>query len=608
MRGYLIFLKKELIESVKTYRLFILVTVFLIFGIVSPLLAVMTPEIMQWAMATDPSTAGIDLSALFGEPTALDSWAQFYSNVGQLGLIILVIVFSGMLSSEVSGGTLTIILTKGLSRSAAVLSKLTSAVLIWSGCLLISFFTAWGYTIFLFPGQALPNVFFSILPLWLFGVFLLSLTTLAAVIATKSTFTMLLVGGAVAVLHIINIIPIVGRYNPVSLMGSPMPLLSFAATPWSIYPGLIAASICVVAVTSFAVIKFSQKKTIKAPIILAIAVIFSLSVTMFFGEGIPAQIRINRVVISENVTIGEGTEWELAGVLTLPRDVDVGEKLPAVVLVHGSGAHDMNSAIFDNQPFREIAEYLSSNGVAVLRYNKRTYTHGLRIVQQADSGFSVWDETIEDALLATEILRSDPRIDEDRVFFLGHSLGGMLAPRIHTMGGDYAGLIIFAGSPRSLLDIMMNQQAWAAEAMQDEEERLYQLEFNKRFEEAVEMIISMSAEEAKDTFISELGTYAYYWKDLHENTADRFISEIDAPFLIMHPANDMHLCIEKDFGLYKELFEGRSNAVFKLYDGLNHLFMPSTITNITEVLDEYMRRSNIDPVVLQDILEWIKAN
>ena len=162
MNPYLIFLKKELLESAKTYKLLILGAVFLIFGLMSPLFAKLMPEILRWAMTTDPATAGIDLSSMFTDPKALDAWAQFYSNIGQMGLIVLVVVFSGMLSSEISKGTLTIILTKGLTRSSAILAKFTSSIVIWTGVLLLAFFTSWAYTVYFFPGENLSNIIFAV--------------------------------------------------------------------------------------------------------------------------------------------------------------------------------------------------------------------------------------------------------------------------------------------------------------------------------------------------------------------------------------------------------------------------------------------------------------
>ena len=260
MRGYRIFLKKELIEAFKTYKLLIMGAVFIVFGILSPLMAKMMPDIMKWAMQTDPSTAGMDLSALFTEPKALDAWAQFYSNIGQIGLIVLVIVFSGMISSELSKEKLTILLTKGLSRSAVILSKLTSSVLIWTGSLVIAFFISWGYTTYFFPGEKLPNLLLAVFCLWLFGVFLLALLALAAALTKKSyVICMLSVGASVIILNLLNIIPRVEKYNPATLASSSMSLISELVTPRGVYPTLVVAVIVIIALTMLAVISFDKQ-------------------------------------------------------------------------------------------------------------------------------------------------------------------------------------------------------------------------------------------------------------------------------------------------------------------------------------------------------------
>ena len=607
MRGYRIFLKKELVEAFKTYKMLIMGAVFLIFGILSPLMAKMMPDIMKWAMQTDPSTAGMDLSALFTEPKALDAWAQFYSNIGQTGLVVLVIVFSGMIASELSKGKLTILLTKGLSRSAVILSKLTSSALIWTGCLVIAFFTSWGYTVYFFPDDKLPNLLLAGFCLWIFGAFLLALLALAAALTKKSSILcMLSVGASVIILNLLNIVPHVEKYNPVSLGSSPMSLIAGSVTLRGIYPTLAVAVIGIIALTILAAMSFNVKRSTKLSVALAMSLIAALFLTVFVGEGIPAQIKLSRHVVSEKVTIGAGTQWELSGLLTLPKNAE--GKVPAVVLVQGSGASDMDETIFDNKPFREIAEYLSSNGIAVIRYNKRTYTYGLKLSEQADGGFTVWDETIEDAILATGIVKSDPRIDESRVFILGHSLGGMLAPRIHAMGGNYAGLIIFAGSPRFLLDIMKEQQSAVLETMEDGDEKAAAIEEANKFIGSIEGALTLSDEEAKAITIEGLGTSAYYFKDLYENPTPGYIKNISAPFFVMHAGADLQVNTDRDFALYKELLTDRPNATLKLYEGLNHLFMPAKVSSITEVLDEYRIKANIDIQPLRDIEQWIKAN
>ena len=314
----------------------------------------------------------------------------------------------------------------------------------------------------------------------------------------------------------------------------------------------------------------------------------------------------NGSFISENITIGAGTEWELAGILTLPENAD--GKVPAVVLVQGSGPSDMDETIYENKPFREIAEYLSSNGIAVIRYNKRTYTYGAKMVQQLGGSLTVWEETMEDAILATEILKSDPRIDKDRVYVLGHSMGGMLAPRIHNMGGDYAGLIILAGSPRSLVEIIGDQQIqYILETTEDKEKEAVSAAAYEKINKQIADIVNMPDDEAK-THIDANGASLYYYKDLIINRAELFIKDIKVPMLIIQGKNDLQVYYDKDFELYKELLSDRTNVTFKSYEGLNHFFMPSTVTKISELQDEYKIKAHIDGHVLKDIADWIRAN
>jgi hypothetical protein len=375
------------------------------------------------------------------------------------------------------------------------------------------------------------------------------------------------------------------------------------------YPAIVVSLIGIVTFTLLGIVKFSKKKAAKKTAIIAGAVVVSMAITVFFGEEMPRQIQLSRHVISENIIVGEGTEWQLNGILTIPRNAD--GLVPAVVLVHGSGSGDMDATIFDNKPFRDIAEYLSSNGIAVIRYNKRSLTHGMRMAaaSEQDGGFTVWEETIEDALLATELLRADSRIDSEQIYILGHSIGGMLAPRIHELGGNYAGIITFAGSPRFLLDISLTQNIAYLESLPDGEEREAIATLIEQWDEYYGAYLALPDEEAKNTLIPNWGGItAYYLRDMYENPAAMFIEQITVPFLIMHPDDDVQVLTEIDFAIYQELLADRDNVTFRLYPGLNHLFMPSLGFDISEILDEYRVRANVDEQVLRDIVEWVHSD
>jgi len=311
---------------------------------------------------------------------------------------------------------------------------------------------------------------------------------------------------------------------------------------------------------------------------------------------------------NEEIVIGKGTEYELAGLLSIPAGASSRRQSPAVVLVHGSGPQDIDSTIFANKPFRDIAYYLASNGIAVIRYDKRTFTHGAKMLEEFGGSLTVYEETIEDAILATEILKSDPRIDKNRIFIIGHSLGAMLAPRIHIESGSvYAGLILLAGSPRFLLDISYDQNIALIEKTLEGDEREAMLAiFAENWDLQIAALMNLPDDEAKRTIIQD-NVSAYYFKDLYVHPISEYIKKVTVPFLVLQGSSDFHVYPDKDFALYKELLNRRSNVTFKLYEGLNHLFMPSTIGDITRFSEEYSIPSHVDAQVLADIVGWIKA-
>ena len=118
--------------------------------------------------------------------------------------------------------------------------------------------------------------------------------------------------------------------------------------------------------------------------------------------------------------------FKLPGTLTLPKN---GKDLPVVILVHGSGASDRDETVGANKPFRDLAYGLAERGIAVIRYDKRTKVYG---ADSAPAGKEITfdEESVDDALSAIKLARSIPTINPERIYILGHSLGGTLAPRI----------------------------------------------------------------------------------------------------------------------------------------------------------------------------------
>ena len=155
--------------------------------------------------------------------------------------------------------------------------------------------------------------------------------------------------------------------------------------------------------------------------------------------------------VEREMTLGS-SEWALPATLTIPAGTG---PWPGVVLVHGSGPNDRDETVGANKPFKDLATGLASRGIAVLRYDKRTMVHRAKVATLKD--FTVRQEVIEDAIEAVKALRAQPVIDPKRVFVLGHSLGGMLIPRIGTADPTIAGLIVLAGAARPLEEAIVAQ-------------------------------------------------------------------------------------------------------------------------------------------------------
>ena len=234
MKPYLVFTKKEFLGNLRTFKLLIMGTVFLVLGLMNPFIAKYTPVLLE-ALAPE-FTAG------FPEPTALDSWMQFFSNVGQMGLLALMIVFSGSLASELRRGTLINLLTKGLGRGTVILSKFTAATVIWTGSYLLSLGVSAGFTAYFWGLDGLHNAFMAFAGLWLFGVLLISLLMLGGVLFRRMYGALLFAGGFIVITSLVSIIPTARRYNPITMAGENVALLNGSIDPSDIWP---AALLCI---------------------------------------------------------------------------------------------------------------------------------------------------------------------------------------------------------------------------------------------------------------------------------------------------------------------------------------------------------------------------
>lgn len=306
---------------------------------------------------------------------------------------------------------------------------------------------------------------------------------------------------------------------------------------------------------------------------------------------------------NEPITIGKQTNFPLNGLVALPDDDKTTEKrIPAVVFVHGSGSSNMDEKVLKLTPFKDLACGLAEHGIASIRYDKRSFAHGRKMLKIKEP-ITVKQETIEDAVMAAELLRQDDRIDAERIFVLGHSMGGMLAPRIDVEGGNFRGLILLAGSPRRLEDIFVEQTREIMEGMNPILKFLAGGQV-KKLAKKVEGIYELTDEEAKASKFSR-GTTLYYFKEMGEHAAENYLRETKKPILIMQGSKDFQVKVDKDFRAYQEILQHHPDVTFKLYEGLNHCFVPSVYGELSEAKREYSVEQHIGEDVILDIAEWI---
>ena len=286
---------------------------------------------------------------------------------------------------------------------------------------------------------------------------------------------------------------------------------------------------------------------------------------------------------------------ELPGILTVPR----GEgPFPAVVLLQGSGPSDRDETIGTLKPFRDIAEGLTGLGVAVYRFDKRTFVYGAELA--AKSNISLEDETIEDAVNAVQLLAEQDRIDPERIFVLGHSLGGNAIPaiagRLKLSPVKACGYIMMAASPRPL-DVLMREQYDYLYSLLPEITAEQQAEKDALFAE-LDRLRDLDSLTEEDTVA---GAYASYWKWLATYDILQAAGEITESVLLLQGEEDYQVTMT-DFSIWQEIFGEKGNWQLISYPGLTHLFMPG---QKAEGAAAYVRDARVDEQVIQDIAWFI---
>lgn len=284
----------------------------------------------------------------------------------------------------------------------------------------------------------------------------------------------------------------------------------------------------------------------------------------------------------------------ISGSLTLPEGAG---PFPAVILVQGSGPYDRNEQIGPNVPFLDLADQLAQHGIAVLRYDTRTYLYEQELTKNDNR--TVNDEIIDDVVAAVDFLKTRNTIQSEQIFIAGHDMAGYLMPRIADRTPDAAGFIMLAAASRPLEDILLEQTNYVITTEKNLDEAA-----KAQMMEQIETTVANIKGLTENSTMSPADLYnlpVHYWLDLQAYDPLSEIKKIHKPLLFLQGGRDYQVTTT-DFELWKSVLEENTDVHFCYYDNLNHLFMIGTGKSTPA---EYQQRGTVSDEVGNDISDFI---
>jgi len=309
----------------------------------------------------------------------------------------------------------------------------------------------------------------------------------------------------------------------------------------------------------------------------------------------------NKEKVAEQEVMVGLPQFRLPATLTMPTFASSEKQVPCILLVHGSGPNDRDETLGPNKPFRDLAWMLAERGIATLRYDKRTKVYGAKSVPDGrEIDYDV--ETVDDAVAIIGQMGQFPQIDTSRLYLLGHSLGGLLAPRIAHLSGRLAGIIYMAALARGLEDALIEQVTYIASLSPQSPQTDAQITVLKAQVLNVKKLGQFDFDERIPLPMNLPRSYwafANTYKPLQEVAA---LGEM--PMLFLQGERDYQVTLI-DMSLWKLALMSNPKARFQTYPKLNHLFgegegkaMPA----------EYMQPTPVPSYVADDVACFINEN
>jgi dienelactone hydrolase len=292
------------------------------------------------------------------------------------------------------------------------------------------------------------------------------------------------------------------------------------------------------------------------------------------------------------VTIGSGA-LAVPGALSLPHGRG---PRPGVVLLSGGGPFDRDETSGPNKPLKDLAWGLASRGVAVVRFDKVTYTHASQVASAPD--FTMTEEYAPHAVAAVHLLQSQPTVDPARIFILGHSMGGRVAPRVAIAEPSVAGLILLAADAQPMQQAAIRVGRYLASLNPDPSAEAAVAAITRQ----AARVESLDLEPATPASELPFGLSGAYWLDLRSYDPVSTAAGLDKPMLVLQGGRDYQVTVEDDLSRWKTGLGLRPDVTIRVYKADNHLFFPGADPSTPA---EYAQAHQVDPVVVADIAAWL---
>ncbi len=307
---------------------------------------------------------------------------------------------------------------------------------------------------------------------------------------------------------------------------------------------------------------------------------------------------VNTLLFVEYKVSFGNASYIINGTLTVPSNI---KNPPCAIIVGGSGPTDRDGSVGENKTYKDLAWGLASKGIAVLRFDKRTFTYGPQLFadKYAGKNITIKEEYLDDVKAAIEYVSSNNKVDSKRIFIIGHSEGGMLAPLICKQNKKVAGIILMAGNARPMQDLLIEQLDFLYKEIaipSGERIKINRLKRNALNAKSPDLKLDYPED-------SLPGASAAYWISINKYKQVETAKKINKPILFLQGERDYQVTMT-DYHIWKQHLSSKGNCTFYSYPKLNHLFLEGEGKPNKE---EYEKRGSVPEYVVKDLVNWISS-